>query len=666
MGILDTPGYSRAASDARFQLKYGAAEVALSTNLANAAANVTALNNAISAANTAGGGVVTVSLPGTYYIDDRILMRSNVTLRGASGVIIKKVAGATNNVCMIRNANLSTTRPYTEANMVIEGFTFDGNYAGNNTTLPGANKTPATINTLEYGVCGELSFIGVSNLTVRNVTIQNANGFAVQLTGDNLKVSDITLNTARDGIHLNGPSRGVQLRGIYGYTDDDFIAVNAWDWHRAGPAVGDIENLAIEDCTYLGTSGLRGTYGKGIKFLPGTRTTGAGAGTANIRNVTVKGFSILNSDCVAILSDFDQIAGNEYSGAGTVENVTFDTCFWRGAGANAVFKIYKDSNGAPADGQTSLKIRNVQLRNIEVDCATNGNGNAFHISYPYTGLSVNGLVFRDVAWTPRTPSGGGQLLNLQSKSPLDSIEVDGVTLLGTSLNNPVVLVNTYDGTSASQVKQLSLHRVQTANGATIDGPVLALNGIVDMLNARDWQITGSGASDNHGINFGNAVALLKNAVLANLNLTGVRELFRIGAGATGSLICKALVRDSTLAASVHPIFISGSRQADITFRGGNIDTPNNLARVDTSTLTLTLDGTTSSGTGANAITQVSTTTLRVPRSDRVALPLNTLTLTPSDGDQVYSSATPSSVVSGAGAGAYVYRGTGTTGWVKLN
>ncbi|MFK4299559.1 hypothetical protein ABH924_004743 [Arthrobacter sp. GAS37] len=240
-----------------------------------------------------------------------------------------------------------------------------------------------------------------------------------------------------------------------------------------------------------------------------------------------------------------------------------------------------------------------------------------------------------------------------------------MTYLASTVGNAAVCLNTYDGTNASNVKTLIMHRIATAPGVTVDGPILNLNGICQMLYAREWVITFTGgSSDNHGINFANSVAQLQNAAIGNLNLTNPKELFRIGAGATGSLICKATVRDVNLIGCTHPVFISGSRQADISFRGDNIDTPNNIARVDTSTLTLTLDGTTSTGAGANVITQVSTTTLRIPRADRVSLALNTLTLTPADGDWVYSPATPTTVVSGTGAGQYIYRGS--AGWVKLN
>jgi hypothetical protein len=129
--------------NSRYQPVFGSAEVLLSTTNSGAAAtaNVTALNNAISAMSTAGGGTVTVSLAGTYYLNDHILMRSNVTLRSAAGVIYKKVAGATLNVCLLRNANLSVTRAYTDQNIVVDGGVWDGNYA-NNSTSTSPDPTP--------------------------------------------------------------------------------------------------------------------------------------------------------------------------------------------------------------------------------------------------------------------------------------------------------------------------------------------------------------------------------------------------------------------------------------------------------------------------------------------------------------------------------------------
>ncbi|WP_295821527.1 hypothetical protein [uncultured Microbacterium sp.] len=633
--------------------------VKLSAGLDKATANVAAINAAIAQVNAAGGGVVEVPASGVYYIDDHILMRSNITLRLGPGVTIRKADAATGNVCMLRNANPTAGDVLTDANMVIEGGTWDGNYANNQSTLAQADKTSAAKNSLLYGIQGDLNLIGVRNVTIRNTTIVNCNGFAVHALGTGVTLASIALNTARDGMHISGPSQNVTIRDVTGYTDDDFIALNAWDWHRSSPASGDIQGVIIQRCTYLGT-GPRGHSARAIKFLVGTRTTGAGQGVGNIRDVVVEGLTVNGGPGVGMLSDFDQVDGAEYSGAGTIQDVTFIGGQWASTPTASAFTVYKDSNGAPADGQTQLTLRNIVFQSVRFD-STAGSSAAL-IDYRFAGLSMQGVTFRDCSW--KSAPSGQSFLNVRSKDPLDGIEIDGLIIETTQTPNSVVLINTYGTNVYSRVKSLAMRRLRTALGVTIDGPVLNLNGTVDRLIADAWELTFAGGSgDNHGIVF-QPGGVLSAGILSRLNLLNPKTLFAVRSGATGSVICRAAVVDSIINGCVHPVFVSGGKQADITFRGGSILTGSNLARVDGSTLTLTLDGVTSSGSGANVITPVNTPTIRVPRSDRVALPLNTLPLTPQDGDWIYSSGTPSQVVSGSGAGMYVYRGG--SGWVKLN
>lgn len=282
----------------------------------------------------------------------------------------------------------------------------------------------------------------------------------------------------------------------------------------------------------------------------------------------------------------------------------------------------------------------------------------------FTGLVVQGLVFRDCTW--RAAASGNNFPNVRSKDALGNIEIDGLISENTHAPNTFVLVNSYGTGVYSRVKNLALKRIRTAPGTTVDGSVLGLNGTVDRLVADAWEMTFSGgAGDNHGVDFAGAGGVLASAAISRLNLTNPKTLISLKSnGATGSVICRATVSDSVITGCTHPVFVAGTRQAEVIFRGGSINTPTNLARVEGSTLTLGLEGTISSGVGANVITTTSTPTLRIPRSDRIALALNTLSLTPQDGDWVYSSATPSAVVSGSGAGIYVYRGG--AGWVKLN
>lgn len=86
--------------------------------------------------------------------------------------------------------------------------------------------------------------------------------------------------------------------------------------------------------------------------------------------------------------------------------------------------------------------------------------------------------------------------------------------------------------------------------------------------------------------------------------------------------------------------------------------------------TLSLFGTTVSGTGAQAVTVVSGT-VRITKSDLAPITASGAVLTPQNNDIVNFAGTPSytgAVVQGGGTGAgmYIYRGTGATGWVKLN
>ncbi len=80
-----------------------------------------------------------------------------------------------------------------------------------------------------------LSFLGVENLLVRDVTIRNQRTFAFLITNwqkvtmENicLELPDFIHGGNQDGIHILGPGRFLILKNIQGSTGDDFIAINA-------------------------------------------------------------------------------------------------------------------------------------------------------------------------------------------------------------------------------------------------------------------------------------------------------------------------------------------------------------------------------------------------------------------------------------------------------
>jgi hypothetical protein len=121
----------------------------------------------------------------------------------------------------------------------------------------------------------------------------------------------------------------------------------------------------------------------------------------------------------------------------------------------------------------------------------------------------------------------------------------------------------------------------------------------------------------------------------------------------------------------HPTFTQAAVPVKVSYDGCLLNTAANIARVDgNATFTLTLNNTTVTGAGATALTLVSGT-VRVVKNDLAQLTAAGTILTPQNNDTVNFAGTPAytgAVVQGGGTGAgvYIYRGTGTTGWVKLN
>jgi hypothetical protein len=629
--------------------------------LAAANANAATINAAL-----ASGGRVRCWQEGVFQLNGSVLFESYTTLDIAPATTIRKVDNASP-VCMFRNKNIVAAKPFTDQHIaIVGGGTIDCN-PDNNPTRPSYSDPAPAPGTLQYGIVGDITFYGVSNAEVSGVTILGGHGSCAQVMGEDITIAPYSIYTPGDGFHVNGPSKRIRLRGITATTKDDFIALLPWDWARTGPTVGDIEDVSIDDCMYLGAGDLGLTGSAAIKMVPGTRATGYGAGTGALRNVRVNGLSFTGGSGVQFQSEFDQITG-AHSGAGVAEDIHFYGGKWAvDVPSISPFNIRKlTSGGTPADGQTSLALRNITGRGIHFNSTSHASSpTAVTVDYSYSGLSMQGVVFRDCSWTPRT-TGGGALVNLISKTPIEGVEFDGLTLMGNMSSSACILtINNTSTGAVTTVKNAALRRLRTAPGVTVDSPVVSLSGVLEKLVGSDWDLQHTGGSlDDHGINFGSANANLKLGLLTNVIMRNAKTMLRVGNGATGSVIAKLVLTDCDLISVTHPVFITGNRQADVTFRGGNIDTAGNLARVDGSTLTLALNDTTSSGAGATTITQVSTTTLRVPLSNKIALPLNTITLTEQDGDYVKSSATPTGAVSGTGAGTYIYRGS--AGFVKLN
>jgi hypothetical protein len=106
-----------------------------------------------------------------------------------------------------------------------------------------------------------ISFFGVENLLVRDVTVRDQRTFAFLITNwQKVTMENIRLELPgfipsgnQDGIHLQGPGRFLVLRNIQGRTGDDFIALNGDEetngepsWAHPCATVGPITDVLID------------------------------------------------------------------------------------------------------------------------------------------------------------------------------------------------------------------------------------------------------------------------------------------------------------------------------------------------------------------------------------------------------------------------------------
>lgn len=139
-------------------------------------------------------------------------------------------------------------------NITLDGGIWDGNFDGINNTKPE--------NLFEPGAWSGamLNFVGVKNLTLRNLTLLNSVTFYVRMARvDGFLIERITMGARQlafnqDGLHFGGECRNGIVRDVEatdGETNDDLIALNADDslerLENRGLVRGPIENIEISD-----------------------------------------------------------------------------------------------------------------------------------------------------------------------------------------------------------------------------------------------------------------------------------------------------------------------------------------------------------------------------------------------------------------------------------
>lgn len=198
---------------------------------------------------------VFVETPGRYPLAGTVLLGDRVHLRFAPGVEFQRRAVSPFTGYAFINRGAFTGE-------IDENITVDGLHL----FTCGVQSTPASpqCSVTIPGQRGHISFIGVRNLTLRDIVIPDlsAKDYGIQISRfENVLVEHIRIEGDKDGIHF-GPGKNFIVRHAVFRTFDDPVALNGSDYSVSNPYLGWIENGLIEDVTDLDDSATTGYFAR--------------------------------------------------------------------------------------------------------------------------------------------------------------------------------------------------------------------------------------------------------------------------------------------------------------------------------------------------------------------------------------------------------------------
>lgn len=227
--------------------------------------------------------------PGMYNVSG-IDVKSNTTLLFGNNAKIFLINNSDRPA--IQNKNFSAD---IDSNITIIGLTL----LGNDENQIHTGVTPPYTGEYTSGI----RFFGVKNLVIKDVNITRARTFGIwcaRINGGtfhniyfNQKMSGIPDN--QDGLHINGPSRNIDIRNIWGRTNDDHVAINADDGYLGvNWSQGQITNVVID----------------GVKSDTSLNIVRLLSANSLIDNVSVKNIQGYAKDNAIAVSAFDFGPGN--------------------------------------------------------------------------------------------------------------------------------------------------------------------------------------------------------------------------------------------------------------------------------------------------------------------------------------------------------------------
>lgn len=214
----------------------------------------------------------TVLIPASeekYYISRSILLSSGNGIIAEEGATIRLLDGV--RVLMLRNKNVvdgsflpNDKESEPDRDIFVVGGRWE-EYHEKRCGYLGSGRMDENEDWL--GVSTAMLFSNVENLLIQDITCYHTAGFAIQIgNAKNFIVENITFEECfADGVHLNGNLYYGAVRNIKGYTKDDLVALNTYDWANSGINFGPLDYVVIENLYPSEDSPY-----KAVRIQPGT------------------------------------------------------------------------------------------------------------------------------------------------------------------------------------------------------------------------------------------------------------------------------------------------------------------------------------------------------------------------------------------------------------
>ena len=507
-----------------------------------AAANTAAIQAAL---NT---GLASLTVPGVVYINSTLSMPSNSELYIGSGVTLKLAPGS--NCSMVRNssylgASLATVTITSTNNQATGVWTAHGKPVGSKqwltigganqheyngtfyvkftdgnsfvytlettpaaTTATGTIKTYAADHDIKIWGPGSIDYDYVNNSgggssPAAHAVIFNRVGNARYEIRQNFNVlkyvvlfadcsgystGSLWFNTASDGVHIQGPSRGIANIGdLDGYCGDDMCSLTCGDYAAYKVSIGEIGHVKI---------GVIKGENSAVALL---KITG-GAGP-KVRKVEVAG---LQGSCVAEpIAIIEDTYGGATLTATYIEHLIVRNAQpWITSNSAAVIGVFGSVSGStverlqienarpfgPMTGQTGLvwvqglsSIRHLDINGADIEFASSSTGSVVRTTQTAV---ISTFAGTNIRYKPYSSSNALCSSISGTANGFSKIQLTNVEMIGNTGGYLLGLGGTY--TTDAEITNVSSST--TNSPVTLTGSSAVVN-----LYSRNWKHSGSGA-----------------------------------------------------------------------------------------------------------------------------------------------------------------------------